>query len=125
MLVGENAKLALSSAKVLERWRELESLGLAKIDAEPETEPDSSFYDMWEHLSDRTRDELKERYCDDCWQVTSWHRADTESEWEFSDSIGNCAGYADVTSPFENAYVIDLMASAIRQREECLSALSI
>lgn len=114
MLVGENAKLALESAKALALWNRLESAGLVRIEVEPEPEPDASFYDTWEHLSPRTREKLRGEYYNNCWLVETSYKL-PGAGWRHADLIGNCAGYEDPSSPFENPYVIDLMNSAIEQ----------
>jgi hypothetical protein len=113
MLVGSNAAQAMSAAKLLDRWNELEAAGKVKIDSEPDQYADASFYDTWEHLSDRTRLQLKQRYCDDCQSVTAYYRCSECGDWIPADSIGGCSGYKDPCSPFENCYVVDLMNSAV------------
>jgi len=118
MLVGHNAELALESAKILDRWEQMEADGLVKIEAVYDDDPDPSFYDTWEHLSERSKEQLKQRYCEDCYIVQTYYRADAEFDWQWADSIGGCSGYNDPTSPFENCYVIDLMESAINQLEK-------
>lgn len=113
MLVGHNAEQAIKAARILSRWRELEAAGLVKIEAEPDSDPDPSFYDTWEHLSERSRRELKRAYCEDCSVVTTSYRCNDCGEWKDVDSICGCSGYDDPCSPFENAYVIGLMETAI------------
>lgn len=121
MLVGENAKLAWVSAQLLAKWQALEAEGLVRIESEPDDSPDPSFYDTWEHLSERTREQLKADYCDDCWGVLTYWRESTDAEWQDADSIWGNSGYDDPCSPFENCYVVDLMRSAIDQLETAQS----
>jgi hypothetical protein len=116
MLVGENARLALDSAKTLAEFRRLEASGLVKIEAELDQDPDASFYDTWPHLSERSREELKQQYYNDCWVVSTSVRCNCCEQWKEVDTICGCSGYNDPCSPFENCYVIDLMQSAIEAR---------
>lgn len=113
MLVGRNAELAMSAARTLERWNTLENERLVKIEAEYDPDPDASFYDTWEHLSERTRAELKERYYENCYVVSTYYRCPHCNEWVLADSISGCAGYDNPCSPFENCYVIEMMQAAI------------
>jgi len=114
MLVGRNAELAIRAARTLIEFQELADAGLVKIDYEPDQDPDPSFYDTWEHLSERTRNRLKEEYCEDCFGVITYARTTEDEDFEDVDSIWGCAGYKDPASPFENCYVIDLMKTAIK-----------
>lgn len=113
MLVGENAKLSLEAARTYETWLELEANELVKIEAHPDYDPDPSFYDNWPHLSERSKQELKDRYCADCWVVAVYVRCRSCNQWRCVDSIGGNSGYDDPCSPFENCYVIDMMQTAI------------
>lgn len=121
MLVGENARLALESAKTLARWKELEENGFVKIEKEFDDDPDPSFYDTWEHLSERTREKYKQEYCEDCWGVfvsfapEACPHCGRCDDWEQADSIWGCACYDDPCDPFENCYVIGMMREAIEQ----------
>lgn len=114
-IVGQDASMCLRSARILDRWQDLENAGLVRIRTEFDTNPDPSFYDTWPHLSERTREALKEEYCNDCYGVIAEFRADRSDEWEQADSVWGCAGYNDPSSPFENCYVIDLMRAALKQ----------
>lgn len=115
VLVGQNAKIALDAARTLRKWEELESNDLVKIESKPDDDPDPSFYDTWEHLSDRTREELKQAYCDDCWGVITYYRCPHCDDWKEADSVWGNSGYSDPCSAFENCYVIGLMQSAIEK----------
>ena len=112
MLAGRNAELALSAAKTLITFRELEDQGLVRIEALPEEE--SYFSAFGEPDSEKERQrliEILER--DGYWYVVTEFFSPESEDWESADSIGMCAGYSDPTSPFENCYVIDMMQSAI------------
>lgn len=113
MLVGRNAEVALSAAKTLAQFNRLEFEGCVRMQLEFDYDSDASFYDTWPHLSERSRRELKQAYCDDCYVVSSQIFNRDSHEWETVDSIGGCAGYKNPCSPFENCYVIDMMQSAI------------
>ena len=115
MLVGRNAELALSAARTFGKWEEMEADGLVKIEAHIDHNPDPSFYDTWEHLSDKTREQLKQAYCDDCWGVITYYRCPHCGDWQQADSVWGCSGYSNPCDAFENCYVIDLMQSAIEQ----------
>jgi len=113
MLYGSNAAQAISSARILEQWESLEAEQLVKIEAQLDTDANASFYDSWEHLSERTREQLKEAYYQDCWTVAAYYQ-DESGSFEMIDSISGCSGYSDPCDPFENCYVIDMMESAIK-----------
>jgi hypothetical protein len=49
---------------------------------------------------------------DGCWSVVSETKCPCCETWLHANSIGMCI-YAAPTSPFQNAYVIDLMSSAL------------
>jgi len=141
MLVGSNAALALSSAKTLIRFRELEEQGKVRLRAEAEQD---SYFDVYgnedgytnaqghEVSAEQARENIIEQIeRDGCWWVVSeyletetcdiedckcqFHRKPRET-WEQADSIGMCI-YNDPTDPFENCYVIDLMDAAIKAYE--------
>jgi hypothetical protein len=125
MLVGKNAQLALDSAKTLLAFQELESAGLARIISESDESPDASFYDTWEHLSERSKEELKQKYYDDCVGVIGQYRQSEDDEWEDLDSIWGCSGYTDPCSPFENCYVIDIMDATVERAKTDISNVAI
>lgn len=126
MFVGDNAKRTLEDARTIHRFQELENAGLARITSEFDDDPDPSFYDTWTHLSKRSRQQLKQEYCEDCYvviaQVLRTYQTKNgkrqHTEWETVDSIGGCSGYKDPASPFHNCYVVDMMREAIKQIEE-------
>lgn len=103
---GMDAKAALRAAKILERWQAAEcgehdepEIGSVRLVCEPEDEP----YDAGD--------------CRDAYTNIYGRRVSAEyfdgEDWQSADSIGGCAGYEDVLSPFENWYVVDLMDSAL------------
>lgn len=111
MLVGQNAALALSSARTLARFRELESRGLVRLYAEPEME---NYFDVYGRedspkLQKQMEETLERLGCD--YVVAEW-RSEDQGEWEHADGVGMCV-YEHSTDPFENCYVIQLMQSAI------------
>ena len=113
MLVGENATQALNAARVIKRWQELEASGDVAISKQFDHDSDASFYDYWEHLSERTREQLKADYSADCWVVQTVVIDEFGTE-TVVDSIGGCSGYDDPCSPFENCYVVGMMETAIK-----------
>ena len=115
MLIGESAKCAIDAAKTVERFYGLGFAGTVKIESVPDYSPDPSFYDSWHHLSERTRDKLKQEYCDNCYGVVVSVACPHCGEWQEVDSIWGCAGYDDPCSPFENYYVVGMMKSAIER----------
>lgn len=103
---------ALTGARTLLKWEELESAGLVRLRAEPESD---SYFDVYgEPDSKRERESIVESIeRDGCWCVVAEYLDDQKGTWQHADSIGMCVGYSDPTSPWQNCYVIDLMASAI------------
>lgn len=110
MLVGHNAQQALSAAKTLARFERLESMGLVRLD----TRSDDSH--NWDD------EEERKRYGDDgAWGVIGQWRMGEDDQWHHADSIWGCVGYNDVTSPYENGYVIDIMGQTIDALRQALS----
>jgi len=116
MLVGHNARLALSSAKTLMEFRQLESNGLVRMRCEPETE---NYFDVYGEPEPRRGQTQKQANAEleailerdgVWWTVAEWFDGE---EWKQADSCGMHAGYSDPLSPFENCYVIQEMQSAI------------
>lgn len=108
------AACALRSAKTLEQWRDYESAGLVRLRVEPEQE---NYFDVYgKPDTERERLQLEaalER--DGCWFIVSEVNHGNEAigdQWEIADSIGMCV-YSNPLCPFENCYVVDLMAKAI------------
>lgn len=100
---------ALSRAKTLAKFRDLESRRLVRITAEPE---EDNYFDVYgEPDSKRERDEIiRQIELHGCWWIVAeWFNGD---EWEYADSIGMCV-YDRPLDPFCNDYVSDLMSSAI------------
>lgn len=122
MLVGQDAKCSLESAKTILRFRELESDGLVRLRAEPEEE---SYFDVYGDIEldhaernghpisrEQARKDLIETLERDgvWWTVAEWFDGD---EWQQADSCGMHTGYKNPLDPFENCYVIQEMQSAI------------
>ena len=113
MLVGEDARCSLDAARTVLAFRSLELQGRVRIRAEAEEE---NYFDVYgEYDADVAR------YVENwgAWWVLSEYRADPceccgeDKGWEQADSIGMCI-YENPTSEYENCYVIDLMAEAVR-----------
>lgn len=131
--VTHTAKEALANAKTVARFHELESDGLVRLRCEPEHE---NYFDVYgepeayvgangRRVSAKQAlkelEDLLER--DGVWWMTSeWFDGE---EWQHADSIGMLSGYKDPTCPFQNCYVVDHMAEAIKQVENHLSALEV
>jgi hypothetical protein len=117
MLVGHMARQALDAAKILKRFRELESKNLVKLEVTPDEDFD------WSDLDD----ECREQYGDDgAWQTATYWRASETDDWQIADCCCGHVGYDDPGSPFENCHVIDEMREAIRQYENAtLGSLSL
>lgn len=103
---------ALYAAKTLEAWNRLEDAGLVQIVAEEEEE---FYFDVYGEPDDERE---RERICDiiersGCWCVVGQYRTSERQEWQRADSIGMCVGYDDVTSPFDNFCVPDIMEATI------------
>jgi hypothetical protein len=105
------AACALKSAKILLEFQEREREELVRIQAEPEEE---SYFDVYGTDSEKEREEIEvalDLY--GCWNVFSeYYDGNT---WQMADSIGMCTGYNDPTDPFQNVYIVNLMAEAISQ----------
>lgn len=126
---------ALCDAKRVVQFRELESLGLVRIRAEEEQEAYFDVYGEPEGYTDQygkiiTPEEERKQIIESielngCWYLVAEYRLDENDEWEMADSIGMNVGYDDPTSPYENWYVSDLMASAIEKIETSTPEYSI
>jgi hypothetical protein len=93
----------------IETFRALESDGLVRLRAFPETD---SWFDVYGEPDDANqRQEIIDTInLYGCWSVVSEFYA--EGQWHHADSIGMCV-YARPLDPAENCYVEDLMKSAI------------
>jgi hypothetical protein len=93
----------------IETFRALESDGLVRLRALPETE---SYFDVYgEPDSAQERQEIIDQIeRTGCWFVVSEYLAD--GQWHHADSIGMCV-YNRPLDPAENCYVEDLMRAAI------------
>lgn len=105
------AACALAHARTLDEWRTAESAGLVRLRAEPESESLASVYG--DEIAERER-EYAGRW--GVWWVVSEVNFGNEAigdKWEHADSIGMCV-YENPLDPFQNCYVVDLMAAALR-----------
>lgn len=113
-IVGENAAISLNIARTILQFEALESAGLVEITLRDDPDPDLSYVDTWEHMSERSREEYKERtYHMGIYGVIGRYRPDPDHDWHVADSIWGCVGYENAASPFENCYVPDIMAQTI------------
>jgi len=120
---GLNANQSLQSAKTVYAFQQLEAEGLVRMRAEPETdcyldvhgEPEAYTAKNGKRVSaEQAKKELIEildRY--GCWWTTSEY-LDENGEWQQADSCGMHTGYENVLCPFQNCYVVDEMAAAVR-----------
>ena len=125
MLVGCDAACSLSAAKTILRFRELESRGLVRMRAEPEQE---NYFDVFGDPEAYTNAQGHEVSAEQAkadliatldrdgvwWTCSEWFDG---QEWHHADSCRMHTGYKNPLDPFENCYVIDEMAEAIRQWE--------
>jgi hypothetical protein len=120
MLVGQDAQSSLHAAKTVLRFRELEAQGKVRIVAEPEQE---NYFDVYGKPDDEKE---YQNLCDTIERMGCWYvHVDVfdgcpvcdRGSWETADSIGMCV-YDNPCSPYENCYVIDLMAEAIKRVDD-------
>jgi len=99
---------------IISEFRSLESQGLVRLRALPETE---SYFDVYgEPDSARERQEIIDQIENSgCWFVVSEFY--TDGQWHHADSVGMCVGYSNPLDPSENYYVEGLMDSAVRAAE--------
>lgn len=118
MRVGFAASTALADACTLARFDELRLDGLVRITSEDEQESYFSVYGREDNpkYQKQLEDTLR-RW--GCVAVISEYK-DAAGGWQMADSIGMCV-YANPESPFENCYVPQLMAEAIKQAEAVLA----
>jgi hypothetical protein len=120
---GFNASQSLRAAKTLARWKDYENIGLVKMEA---IEEEENYFDVYgepegytdvhgkRHSAEDERKEIERQLnLHGCWIVRAMYRDSFDDAWQSADSVGMCAGYKNPLSPFENAYVTDLMQSAI------------
>lgn len=120
---GRDAQMSLRSALVVCQWRKLEDAGLVRLIAEDEADPDLSYLDTWDHLSERTKRNMIDRYyqlgivC-----VIGQYRTSEDAGWKIGDSVGNCIGYENPLSYTDNSYVVDIMAQTISELRDALKS---
>lgn len=107
MRVGHNAADALNAARTIARFRELEADGKVRLRVEFDDDCDVSWMDekQREDWDGEAYGTITEYLCESC------------GSWNHADSVWGHIGYRDVSSPFENCYVVDEMAEAISQYE--------
>ena len=106
------AACAIDNARTLIEWEKAESAGLVRLVAEPERD---SMADVFGDEIAKREAQSVERW--GCWVVFSEVNAGSQStgdQWQMCDSIGMCV-YQNPLDPFQNCYVIDLMASALKR----------
>ena len=126
-IVGHDAQSALQSARVVTSYLKLKEAGLVTLRASPECE---NYFDVYGEPEGCTNvhgrrvsaEQERKEMCDildrlGCWYVSSavnrGCRHCGRSEWETVDGVGMCTGFDNPLSPYENPYVVDLMAAAI------------
>lgn len=95
-----------------------------RISAEPEYE---NYFDVYGepcgytdphgryHSPEQERKDIEQQIeRDGCYCVVAYYFDDIDNKWVPTDSVGMCVGYKNVLSPVENAYVADLMRSAVK-----------
>lgn len=115
---GHSASYALSAARTLAAFTDLETESV-RIRMEPERE---NYFDVFGRKCISTAEDVRiEKQIErlGCWWIVAEY-CDADGEWQHADSIGMCI-YENPLSPFENCYVIDLMASAL----ECAAGVSV
>lgn len=122
---GRNVALpAWRNAKTLALWRKAEAFGLVRLRQREECDSCQSVFgdehEVWRNghklskeASQKDLKEMLER--DGVWVCISeyFHLG----KWIPADSIGMCVGYNDPLDPFENCYIIELMAAALKEAE--------
>lgn len=103
----------MNPQSIISEFRILESQGLVRLRALPETE---SYFDVYgEPDSAQERQEIIDQIeSNGCWFVVSEFYAD--GSWHHADSVGMCV-YSNPLDPSENCYVEGLMDSAVRASE--------
>jgi hypothetical protein len=104
----------MNPQSIISEFRILESQGLVRLRALPETE---SYFDVYgEPDSAQERQQIIDQIeRTGCWCVISEFFAD--GRWHWCDSVGFCTGYENPMNPKENDYVLDLMRLAVRAAE--------
>jgi hypothetical protein len=122
MLVGQDAKCSLATAKTILRFRELEAVRLRKeeeqenyFDTYGKPEGYTNAQGHWVSEAQATKDleEMLDRY-GLWWTCSEWFNGE---EWQQADSCGMHSGYKNPLDPFENCYIVDEMFSAITALE--------
>lgn len=101
-IVGQDAANCLDAARTVMEWEEVESAGLVRI----ESRPDDSYDPTDEDLEENSRYRR-----DGAWGIVGQYFFD--GKWVSADSVWGCVGYNDPGCPFDNPYVIDIMAETL------------
>lgn len=126
-IVGRDAQSALRSARVVASFRVLERADHVRLAQCLEAE---GYFDVYGEPEGYTSvhgrrvsaEQERKEMCDTierlgCWcisaEIKRGCRHCGRSEWETVDGVGMCAGYENPLSPYENPYIVDLMAAAI------------
>lgn len=112
--LGWTASDALRSARIKDRFSDLENDGLVKLELEPECDfYDDSYLESCGLTPDRLareREDLRNRIeRDGHWILVAYYRADDESEWIAADSCGGFIG----DDWKDSGYDTDLRSAAI------------
>jgi hypothetical protein len=128
--VTHTAKEALRSAKILLRFRELESDGLVRLRCGPEEgyfdaygKPEAYVGEFGRRVSAKQAtkelEDLLERL-GVWWTCSEWFDGEN---WQHADSCGMHTGYQNAACPFQNCYVVDEMEAAIELAENHLAEM--
>lgn len=115
MLYGFNAKQALQAARTLASWEDSEAQGLVRLRCEIDTDADVSWMDakQWDGMAYGSIGEYRLPECECC---------GLQSDWMVASSVWGHIGYNDVLDPFENCYIVDIMAETLDALERALDA---
>ena len=105
------AACALNSAKTLAHWRIQEKSGRVRLRAEHEQE---NYFDVYgEPDTESERKAIVEQIERlGCWFIIAEYRCSHCGEWKHAASVGMCI-YDNPLDPFQNDYVIGLMAETL------------
>lgn len=115
------AACALASALTLAEFERAQAAGLVRLRTEDDPENYFDVYGKPEAYTNGNgrRVSAKQAYTELCALLDRTGNVRVIAEyfdgycWQHVDSIGQCAGYNNPLSPFENCYVVDLMRSAL------------
>jgi len=115
LIKGQNAKLALDSARTLVAFERSEAEGMVRLRAEIDDDCVSWMDDRqrkdWDGEAYGSIGEYRLPECPCCHSRPSWVHCD---------SVWGHIGYKDVLDPFENPYIVDIMRSTLDALETAL-----